>query len=141
MFASSELVIHAPSVDHAEGMRDQFMIALHKAAKKASTGTARAGTLKVAKGKFTRGNALIAKNGVEWRLVFAVGYTIVDRKWDAPAPGDPPRPPVPSTYAGAELLTYPIVEGAELSIVANVGRRDNPPADNNVTITVPEPGP
>lgn len=141
VFKSTELVIHAPDFDTSEGMIDQFTIALHKAAKKASTGTARAGTLKISKGKYTRGNALVGKNGVEYRQVFAVGYTIVDRKWDAPAPGDPPRPPIPSTYAGDELLTYPVVPGDELTIVADVGRRDAPPADDNVTITVPEPAP
>lgn len=141
VFKSSELIVHATSFDVCEGMTDQFMIALRKAVKGASTATARAGELRVSKGKFTRGNAMHARNGVEYKVTFAVGYAIVDRKWDAPAPGDPPRPPVPSTYTGAELLTYPIVSGAELTITADVGRRDNPPADDNVTITVPTPAP
>lgn len=135
LLKASELVIHGQTTDHVEGMRDQFLIALHKACKKATPNGPRAGRYQVTKGKWTR-NTLIAKNGYEYKITFAVAYPVVDRRWETPAPGDPPRPPLPDTYTGDQANTYPTVPGDELTIAANVGVRDNPPAGDNVAINI-----
>jgi len=93
----SECVIFGESRDHVEGMRDQFLTALHKAVKKGNAGTARGGRYAVTKGGYKR-SALIGRNGFEYRLGFGVLVAVVDRKWEAPAPGDPQQAPVASTY-------------------------------------------
>lgn len=132
----SELVIHGETTDHVEGMRDQFMIALHHACKKASPGTARAGRYQVAKGEYAKGAALFVKNGLEYRMRFAVAYPVVDRKW---VDEIPKQAPTPSTYSGDQANTYPVVPSAELKALVDVGVRDNPPADDNVEIDITAP--
>ena len=134
----SECVIFGESRDHVEGMRDQFLTALHKAVKKGNAGTARGGRYAVTKGGYKR-SALIGRNGFEYRLGFGVLVAVVDRKWEAPAPGDPQQAPVASTYTGDQINTYPVVAAEELTASATVGIEGD--VDELVEIVTPTPPP
>lgn len=132
VFEGSMLVIHGETIEHVTGMRDQFYIALRAACKKSEAQTPRAANYRVSNGKWTRAQ-FIATKGWEYTLRFGVLAAIAKVKWPDIVP---PQPPVASSYAG--LLTYPIVPRAELTVTADVGVRDNPPADDNPNVTVPE---
>lgn len=136
VMAATLVVLQGRTTDHCEGMRDQLYVAVHKACKKASAGTGRAGRYAWTKGTWTRGVALKMTNGVEYRVSFAVAFPIVDRTWEAPQPGDPPQEPTAATYTGDQANTYPVIPAAELSIAATVGPAGAAPADL-VTVTVP----
>lgn len=126
---ASQLVIHGQTTDHVEGMRDQFVIALHAVCKKATAGSGgRAGRYVLSKGMWTR-NSLIVKNGHEYKLTFAVGAPIVKRTWETPLPGDPPQAPVAATYAGDQANTYPVVPADELAGGITVGLSDDESVD------------
>lgn len=127
LLEGAELVIHGQTQDIVEGMRDQFLVALHHACKRTTTNARRAGRFVVAGGKWTR-STLIAKNGFEYKLSFSVAFPIVDRRWDALQ--------VPDASDMADALTYPTVPGSEVETTIDVGERDNPPADDNVTIVI-----
>ncbi len=135
-------VIHARSRDVVAGMRDQFIVALRRVCKRASQGSVRAGNYTLGRGSWTR-NTLIAKNGYEYQLPFAVVQPIVDRLWelsDPDAPAGPENPPTePDASAAADATTYPVVPAEELTAIVDVGVHDDPPADDNVTITIPTP--
>ena len=138
IMAATELVLQGATTDHVEGMRDQFVIALRRACKHASMQTARAGRYAISKGKWTRGVALRVKNGVEYRLTFAVAFPVVERTWETPLPGDPPQAPLPGTYTGDQANTYPVIPGGDITIDANVSPKDAPDADRvHVTVTTP----
>lgn len=121
----SQLVIQGETFDHVQGMRDQFVIALHKAVKGANVGSSgRAGRYVLSDGTWTR-NTLIAKNGHEYRLTFAVAVPIVRRTWPTPAPGGSPQAPTAPTYTGDQANTYPVVQAAELAGGITVGIEDD----------------
>jgi hypothetical protein len=130
IMAATELVLQGRTLDIVEGMRDQFVIALHHACKKASAGTSRAGRYSISKGKWTRNAALKAVNGREYRLTFAVAFPVVLRTWEADVEPDA------STYDGDKANTYPVIPGDELKIETTVSPIDAP-AEDRVTITVP----
>lgn len=100
----TELVLVGPTRDIVQGMRDQFLIALHKAAKKSSPATARAGRYTYSPGKWTRGT-IIGRNGFEYRLVFGLNYPVVDRVWESSAtiPGPDADATTYATQAGGTV--------------------------------------
>lgn len=141
IMAATELVLQARNTDLVEGMRDQFVIALRRAMKHASMATSRAGRCGLTKGKWTRGTIKM-RNGLEYRLTFAVAFPIVDRAWPTPAPpvddpgGTPvPQPPDATTYTGDQANTYPVIPAEELSAGITVGPTAAEPSDL-VTITI-----
>lgn len=92
---SAELILRGPSYDVVESLRDQFVVALHRAIKgDAASSHGRGGTYLLGKGKWTRGTN-IARNGQEWSGSFSVMVPVVERTW--PASADPPVPPDAST--------------------------------------------
>lgn len=126
--ASADLIIRGPTYDVVEAMRDQFVVALHRAIKgDSSSSHARGGTYALGKGKWTRGTNL-ARNGQEWTGSFAVMIPVVDRTW--PVSADPPVPPDAST------TTYPIAPGdvrAVSDVAAMLG--DPSTAQGNATVS------
>ncbi len=125
---ASRLIIQAPTRDIVQGMRDQFVVAFHRAAKRANEGKTRAGRYTLSKGMWTTNDQAIATRGFEYRLVFAVAVPIVLRAWDALQ--------IPDADAAAAGVTYPTIPGEELTIAADVGKQD---AADNVAITIPTP--
>lgn len=143
------VVIHGQSRDICRGMADQFMIALHQVCKKATSGTSRAGRYVFSKAGFTR-SSLIATNGFEYVMTFAVAVPVVKRRWAAlpdpdapPSPENPAEAPDASTYTGEQANTYATAPSDEVEIDADVGQQDDAP--DNVAIVIndqdPEPDP
>lgn len=131
---STEVVIHAPDYETAEGMYDQAVISIHKTLKGANAGkSGRGGRFVITKAKFTRGT-LIGRNGVELRFFFSVAAPIVKRTWPTPDPGESPQKPDASTYTGDQANTY--VNQGGVTIAADVGVSDADP--DNVTIEIEE---
>lgn len=128
---TSDLILLGQTREIVQGMRDQFVIAFHRACKKANQGNVRAGRYTLSSGKWMR-TTLLARNGFEYRLVFGIAVPIILRTaWDSVR--------APTTADFAEGQTYPTVPGDELTIQADVGVRDEPPAEDNVGITIPTP--
>lgn len=129
-------VIWGTDRDTTEGLRDQFVIALHRALKATSTSAhARGGTYKLGKGAWTRGTNL-SRAGFEYRLAFSVEIPILDRAWAS----TPNAAPSTGTYTGDQANSYPTV-GAPLDMVADVAATlgSPPSAQGNQTVTVPKP--
>ncbi len=125
---SSDLIIHGQTRDIVQGMRDQFVIAFHRACKRANEGGTRAGRYTLSKGVWNR-NAIIARNGFEYRMVFAVAVPIVLRTWPTLVEG---FPTAPSSDDAADATTYPTVPGDELTIESTVGITDTEAVEINV---------
>lgn len=113
------LTIRGETRDIVQGMRDQFVCALHQALKKSAANTAYAGQYRLSAGQWTRKQFLTA-NGFEYTIKFATIVAILKRVWPATVP---PTPPTPDTYVG--VLTYPVVPGDQITAVVNVGYSDN----------------
>ncbi len=115
----TELILRGATRDIVQGMRDQFLVALHKATKKAGAAMTRAGRYVVGKGVWAKGT-IIGRNGFEYRLPFAIAYPVVARTWEAlEVPGP-----------DADATTYPTVPGDELTIAGSVGIAEETAADD-----------
>ena len=111
----SQLVIHAMTRDVVQGLRDQFLIALHEATKGSSPSTSRAGRYLLSDGTWTRATMHAAK-GYEYKLAFASAVPIVKRTWASST-----QAPTPATYVGPQANTYPVEPAGTLEADTTVG--------------------
>lgn len=129
VWEGANLIIQGETKDHCQGMRDQFVIALHVALKLSGADTAYAGQYRLGGGQWTR-KQYLAVNGFEYTLRFASLVAIVKRRWDDVTP---PQAPTASTYAN--VLSYPIIPVGQGKANFNVGFTDDP---TNPTVVVPK---
>lgn len=129
------LVIHGETEDHVEGMRGQFILALHKACKgSGAPNSVQAGRYVLGRGTVNT-RTVIAKNGVEYTLIFSVPAAITVRKWT------PGIAPLPSTYTGPQDGTYAVdgktyaAQAADTVIGTTVGVAHAPPDDDLEAVT------
>lgn len=123
------LIIHGANRDVCEGMRHQFILALHKACKKMSSGTVRSGSYKLGRGTWNV-NTQVAHNGRQYMLTFSVPASLTDRVWqNNESPGA-------STYEGTQGNTY-AAQPEDTDIAVTVGERHEDPDDGDpVTIII-----
>jgi hypothetical protein len=133
----AEVQMWGTSVSTVEGMIDQWIIAMHRAAKDTSTDPHMRGSVyKMGRGRWDQ-TTYLDKMGALYVLGIEFLIPVFDRDWLTTA-GQPPNE---DTYTGEQIYTYPRA-GTPLTAVANVARNDpaasGSPADE-VTVSVPKP--
>jgi hypothetical protein len=131
---NATIVIHAESDDVAEGMRHQFVLALHKACKKVNPDGARAGQYSLGRGVWNQ-KTLVAKRGIEYTLQITVPASITDRRWADIDVDHPAQAPTPETYTGTQGDTY-ATQQPDTDIAVTVGVQHEPPADDENAVTI-----
>lgn len=125
-----EVRIHGETEDHVEGMRSQFVLALHKAVKKAGTANDPNGGGSYVLGSGTvNQNTAISKNGFEYKLTFTVPSAITDRRW---VPGEAP---LPATYTGTQGDTY-ASQPEDTTFGVTVGVKHDAPDDDTEAVDI-----
>ncbi len=124
------VIFHGLNRDVCEGMRHQFILALHKACKRMASGTVRAGSYKLGRGTWNV-NTQVAQNGRQYMLTFSVPASITDRTWLA----TPGAAPDQSTYGGTQADTY-AKQPEDTDVLVKVGTREDPDAGDPVEIII-----